>query len=279
MISGCDDNLSSRLPFGRANTAADLARGIADARSSQSELSAEVLGALFNVAAQWAERRLHSWPDARDDALDVAQEVVTRLCSHLDQCRARSDGEVVNWTIAIARHVVADLVRSPSFQNERLLRTSAEATTRALEVVSFSAWRQQESVGAADDSSALDATGCGHASGGPSAARELIYDAMLCALEGLPPTTRHIVWLHLVESMRWKCVSEQIGIPATAAKRRYQRAIAALRRSVLGHLARLSVNRRVIAASGLGASCLATNSPRHLAGKCGPLSPDHGRGK
>jgi RNA polymerase sigma factor (sigma-70 family) len=147
---------------------------------------------------------------ALEDIEDYAQETIWRCWLRLSECRAQDDGALCAWALTIAwRIVIADrhrrLVTVPLAQADVVAVGSAE---NQLQVPS------------------LDI---------PSLA-ELLGRIACNAQLRLTPATQELLYVRLIEGARWKDIAVRYQTSLTAVRRRYQRAQATLRRSVITDL-------------------------------------------
>jgi DNA-directed RNA polymerase specialized sigma24 family protein len=128
---------------------------------------------------------------------DVVQEALVDIVRAHGDCRASSEREVVAWVRSIGRRQVAEL-----FVKE--------------------AGRRGSSLDAVGDVAAVEA--CAPS---PRIARALeSVRAVVCTLGR---EHHRLLWSRVVASHTWQEVGEELGIPPTAAKRRWQRVLARLR--------------------------------------------------
>jgi len=127
---------------------------------------------------------------------DVVQEAMVDVCAHLQDCRASSSSEVLGWLLAIGRREAANL-----FRVEGPLRNS----------VSLGASCQVADFEEPDP---------------PSPFLRLLRRR----LSHLGSDAHEVLWLRLGVNATWTEVAREIGTTPSAAKRRFQRIIARLRR-------------------------------------------------
>lgn len=244
------EHLKATAPSGGSPPNQQLVQWLHDARGSGVGALTPLLGALLEVARAAAQWYLRDLPSAFDDAGDVAQEVVIRIAERLHQCRASTDGELVSWTVSITRRAVADLTRSPTFKNERSQATPAEQVAGKLELAAFHDWRDQNALARLADPPPTDNVGLlepwTHAT--HELGRHVVSQAARIAYGALSTGKQQLIQAHLVETARWREVGIQLGITPSAAKRRYQRALAELQRGILRVVAGLPDDDRRAAA-------------------------------
>lgn len=150
--------------------------------------------------------------DERDIPSDIAQEALIRVGLNLHDLRAQTDEQLISWCLVIVRNLSIDWLRRAWFEPAHApaeLATPGAATT--------------------DE---------GH--GSSAAPRQHIFDILRTCESQLEQVTRTILYLRLVEGAPWEAIARDVGLPATATKRRYQRAQRKLRREVLAAAAQLS---------------------------------------
>jgi RNA polymerase sigma-70 factor (ECF subfamily) len=189
--------------------------------------------------------RLRAAPDAQDLALDLRQEVLIRVVASLGRCTFASDGRLLAWVLTITRNVLLDHLRAARGRGE---------------VRNPPAWAC--SVAAACDDEPVP----------PHPLEGFVAET----LAGLPEATAELLRLRLIGGRSWKEVGGALGIAESAAKRRFQRAQAALRRQILARVdalprdARRGVVLRLLAAgAALGPDGAAPRSPDTEAGADG----------
>lgn len=149
--------------------------------------------------------RLAAAPDADDLARDLCQEALIRAMGALGRCTFESDGRLLAWVLTIARNVLLDHLRRARVRPEvraDVLPTGAVAA----------------------------------ASGDETPAAHLLETIAAHALAGVSDVTAELLRLRLVGGRSWKEVAMALGIAETAAKRRFQRAQATLRRHILAQV-------------------------------------------
>jgi len=164
-------------------------------------------------------RRLVAAPDAEDLARDLCQDALIRTAAGLERCTFASDGRLLAWVLTIARNVLLDHLR--------------QARGRA-EVRGDPRWVL----------SAATEPPPGDDAAPPRALETFAAEA----LADLPEGTAELLRLRLVAGRSWKEVGDALGIAQSAAKRRFQRAQAALRRRILARVEALPPEARRTAA-------------------------------
>jgi RNA polymerase sigma factor (sigma-70 family) len=181
----------------------------------------DLLSALGELLVRYGERRLRRFPDAHDAAHDVAQETLLRVARGAGACAATTDARFLAWVLAIARHVLADEIRSPG---RRLHVRPAAADLLG-----------------ADARLATDAWARGPAERPPRRLARIVR----AAYDALPPTTAELLWMRVEGGASWPEVAAAFGTTPAGAKRRFQCAQRRLRRAVLLRAATLSAQERV----------------------------------
>ncbi|HYJ79045.1 MAG TPA: RNA polymerase sigma factor, partial [Longimicrobiaceae bacterium] len=151
--------------------------------------------------------RLRAAPDAEDLARDLCQETLIRAVASIPRSTFASDGRLLAWGLTIARNVLLDHLR--------------QAHGRA-EVRGEEHWARTEAGGLLPGEDAPP----------PRRLETLAAEA----LAEVPEATAELLRLRLVAGRSWKEVARELGIPESAAKRRFQRAQAALRRKILARM-------------------------------------------
>jgi DNA-directed RNA polymerase specialized sigma24 family protein len=156
---------------------------------------------------------------------DVLQEALFRIARDVRTCRATTGAACWGWAIAVAWHAAVDALDAPSAAAS-LLR-SAVLLGPAME--DSLAWRELQALTTAD-AEADPHTRLAH----------LVVEAQ----NALSEDAAAILWLRLVQGATWEDAAAAVGVPPAAAKRRFQRAQASLRREVLAAIQRLPAPER-----------------------------------
>lgn len=134
---------------------------------------------------------------------DVVQECLLDVLRGLHGCSANSEVELRAWARAIARRQVAILIHRewPRLESAIPIYTLNDLA----------------------ESSATD----------PSPGFAALLAVLAAAADELTPTQSRLLWLRLQADATWREIGADLGITASAAKRRYQRLTASLRRRCL----------------------------------------------
>ena len=173
-------------------------------------LLAEVHVHIHRYLARWLHRR-RGWEDTIDD---LAQETLIRIARGLESCGAATDAMLLEWVHAVARNVGIDYLRS--MRDE---------------------WEQTEFLG--DACAVVDSEEWGreiHEEPGIRIMLRVLGEVHAEESED----AQELLWYRLVQGDEWADTGGAIGIPHTAAKRRYQRAQGRLRCAVLKRLINLA---------------------------------------
>jgi RNA polymerase sigma-70 factor (ECF subfamily) len=201
--------------------------------------------------------RLSAAADAEDLAHDLCQETLIRAAAAFPRSTFTSDGRLLSWALTIARNMLLDHLRQVRGRGE--VRGDAH-------------WAHTEA-------------------GGPLPGEEappprLLESVAAEVLAEVPEPTAELLRLRLVGGRSWKEVAAALGIPESAAKRRFQRAQGALRRRIVAHVqalpldARRSAMLRVVDPAAGGAMPRSRDSRRGTAAPSSEpgikaLEPDH----
>jgi RNA polymerase sigma factor (sigma-70 family) len=150
------------------------------------------------LRAQISRRLRGGWTEAWIE--DVVQESLLDAFRGLRECRAHSEGELRAWARTIARRQVASLIRHEAPRLESAVPLST--------------------LPAVADTDPPD----------PSPRLRSLLAALADAVEDLSPSQSYLLWARLQTDATWSETGAELGIAASAAKRRYQRLIASLRR-------------------------------------------------
>lgn len=158
---------------------------------------------IYPVVSRFFSRALgadHPWVD------DLTQETTIKVYDRLSTCRSSTERSVVAWALQVARNTWIDLWRSGA------LLDRSEGGTEEL-----SGWY--------DDAEPSDL--------------KLLLQIVARAQDQLGAQAHEILYLRLVENASWSTVGDAMGLKASAAKRRFQRAQVKIRGRVLGEIRRL----------------------------------------
>lgn len=158
---------------------------------------------LYHPLRSFVERRLSGMPDIDDLAHDAAQDALLSIARELPTCRATTDRQLLTWALTTTQRKAIDLLRSPDALAQR--RRSA-IDPAALPV------HAPEPSAEGHDEEALDRS------------ELVLWELTRRLLGAVSPAARPVLWARGAEGATWTEVGEALGIPPTAAKRRFQRA-------------------------------------------------------
>lgn len=182
--------------------------------------------------------RLRAAADPEDVARDLCQETLIRAAAAIPRSTFANDGRLLSWTFTIARNVLLDHLRQARGRGE----VRAEAY-----------WTQVAAAGPHPEDEAPS----------PISLETLTADVLAELSEG----TAELLRLRLVSGRSWKEVAGALGIADSAAKRRFQRAQATLRKKILARMEALPYEARLAAARRLPADGAAFRSPGEPLGR------------
>jgi len=175
---------------------------VRDAGSGDPKALEQFLTEVHPILLRYAVRVLG---DGRDLPADIGQEALIRIAEGLHQVRAESDAQVIAWCLTIARHLCIDWIRRLRREPSYVGASTPEHT--------------DQHVDDADSS--------------PTMTLQYVFDLLRFCEAELPTETRTILYLRLVEGASWADTAHELGLPVTAAKRRFQRAQQSLVRRML----------------------------------------------
>ena len=151
---------------------------------------------------------------------DVVAEVMVRIFRHFRKCEATTDREVVAWALKIAHNEALRLLRKHPFRYALLLGDDDPANFGPK--YSSGKWRFPTfGTYVPSQDEALSSEGM----------VELLR-VLETAESSMDPTLQRLLYLRLLEDATWFEVGASLKISAAAAKRRFQRAQAALAKKV-----------------------------------------------
>jgi RNA polymerase sigma factor (sigma-70 family) len=140
---------------------------------------------------------------------EVAQEALIRVAAGLGACRAENDEDLLAWCRTVARHAAFDRLRS--HQREWDVRVFAEE---------------------------LDQVECEIPDPENATEPSVLLQALDEALDAEPEAVHSLLWHRLVQRDGWEEAAGVLDLTPAGAKRRFQRTMARLRRTILATLAR-----------------------------------------
>lgn len=182
------------------------------AQGGDPEAQETLLAALHGPVLDYVKGYTRRMPDDRDVADDIAQEALIRIATHLHTCRASTTDQLLGWALAVARTRLTDYMRG---------------MRRAVERITEDIPGPAESPGSTHD---------------PGAAA--LAAILRRVVRGLPRETRILLELRVQRGESWAEIADALRTTAAAAKRRFQRAQARLRRELDGSADRLPVRQR-----------------------------------
>jgi len=185
---------------------AALARGGDDAALERLLAAAHVYVVRFYRA--WLFQSRGDWEET---ALDLAQDTLVRIGQRLGGCRAVDDLEFLGWCRSVALSI--------GLEHLGARRSEWDALALRCEL-----GRDRQEGG--------DGSGSGSPTPGELALARVLEDAHAAE----PDAGQVLLWHRLVRGDEWEEVGAALGIAATAAKRRFQRAQTRLRVAVLARI-------------------------------------------
>ncbi len=143
--------------------------------------------------------RLERLADADDAMEDVIQQSGWRALRFAERCRADTDPALLGWVLRIAQRTCADVLRS------------AQAIGAGVPLDD-----QIEDLGPAEPAE------------GPAIAEARL--ALSAVLEQLPTQQRALLRARALEALTWPQLAKRLRITPSAARRRYERAVASAQR-------------------------------------------------
>jgi len=168
-------------------------------------LLAEVHVYLRRYFERWLFRRL-GWQDTLDD---LAQEALVKVARGLGDCAASDDVALIVWARTVARNVGTDYLRGMRDEwDQREFLDGIE------ELVDGDEWERQ-----------IEVTG-----------RDIVLRILADVHAAEAEDAQELLWQRVVLGEEWSEAGAALGIPYTAAKRRYQRTQGRIRQAVLKRL-------------------------------------------
>lgn len=166
---------------------------------------------------RYLRRWLYKRRGMEETAEDLAQEALIRIAGALGDFRGTTDAEIIVWCRTVAMNVGTDYLRA--------MRDEWDAGAMHEEIAAIhpgldGPWNEEEI--------------------GGSEGMRILLRLLERAQDEEMDASQTLLWHRLVQGDSWGRAGESLGIPDTAAKRRYQRAQERLRKAVLRGLLKLS---------------------------------------
>lgn len=158
---------------------------------------------------------------------DVVQDALARIAMSAHRCKATSDASAMAWVFAVARSAWSDTLRREG--PARLALDDPGVHGAALHSFDES-WGHRQEV---------------------TPALEILLQTAVDVSLALPTETGTLLWMRLIANEDWSHIGSSLGLSATAARRRFQRAQRTMRRLVRERLSTLSAPQRSLAHSWL----------------------------
>ncbi|MBA3670398.1 MAG: sigma-70 family RNA polymerase sigma factor [Gemmatimonadaceae bacterium] len=183
----------------------------------------ELLTSLCGIVRRSALHHARGLADVSDVAADVTQETLIGLAKGVRGCRATTDAEVVAWARVATRNAYIDMFRSPgSGLAARLLADELVHDMHHFAALTGADMPQRN-----------------------SPAMTVLLRVLMEAYGDAVESTGELFWWRLIMSLEWTEIAAKFSTTAAGAKRRFQRAQEALRRSVLSRVEELPAAERV----------------------------------
>jgi RNA polymerase sigma-70 factor (ECF subfamily) len=174
------------------------------ARAGDLDAVSTIVSLLYPVVQRYTRSRISSLRDAYDAQNDLLQDWSLRVLKALPSCRATEDQQLIDWALAVARHTVSQFYR----------REWPQVAGRVeIDELLASEFLEHDSASEIDVSTPLRL-------------------ALRKAYGELSASAAEVCWLRVIYDASWEEVGDSLGINASAAKRRYQRALVRLRTAI-----------------------------------------------
>lgn len=141
-------------------------------------------------------------------AEDVLHDALLLVATRSHQCRATTDRAAMKWMLSIARSALSNALRHEGPRHRSL----------------------DDGQSPADPSQTFDESIGRRAEGSPGL--EILLRLVVDAGLTLSAADATLMWMHLIVAEEWATIGAALGISATAARRRFQRAQRSMRRRV-----------------------------------------------
>lgn len=184
------------------------------ARCGDDEALEQLLAGIHVRVLRFFRAWLHHRGDWEELAQDLAQDTLLRIARSIGGCQAATDVELIRWCLRVARNIGIDHLRA--------VRDEWDATELALTagdgpLVQLDApWQADAQV--------------------PTEGARVLLGVLSEVLANEPDEAHELLWERLVAGSPWGSAGAALGVPETAAKRRFQRTQARIRLAVLRRL-------------------------------------------
>lgn len=221
---------------------------------------ARLITALYGPVRRAIAAHAAGYPE--DILADATQEAMVCVNRRLAGCRASTDGALVRWAMVVGWHEALRYLRSPAAGLPTGFRAEA-LDERATNAADVTAWLQIAADPVAPEGTDDDATTADR----PLA---LLVRVVAHSYATLPSHHTDVLWRRAVIGAPYRELAATYSTTAGATKRRFQRAVATLRRSVLQRAANLQEPERTAVLGLIGA--FATASENAVSGRPPDLS-------
>lgn len=190
---------------------------LARARAGDAAALEDLLTQLYAPLLRYAVRKLRIVSDGAVLAEDIVQDAVVRIAGRLGECRAESDGQLIAWALTIVRSTGIDHFRRAGREVGDLTMSVSD---RAMDHQAYLSWEREGSSSDAPQRTEQ------------SALMRTLHESFAT----LPAETAELIRIKLDGQVSWAEVARTFRTTASAAKRRFQRAQATLRREVARRL-------------------------------------------
>lgn len=201
---------------GPENRLAALARA---AQAGDEDAMARLLAEVHVDVLRYLRRWLRDWREGDELAADLAQDTLVRVAQGLHSFRGETSGQLVTWARTVASNIACD--------HARKTREEWESTAYA---------EHLDLLGLVEPEEEAWNGGKVPVSEGKRLMLRLLDEALAEAGED----AHALLWHRLVQGDAWADAGAALGVPDTAAKRRFQRLQERLRTGVLRRIVTLT---------------------------------------
>jgi RNA polymerase sigma factor (sigma-70 family) len=193
---------------------------LAEARAAVEGALEEILGTLHPILLRYALARLSRVDEPAQLAHDLTHDALIAIIDNLQMCQASTDSQLIAWALSILQNRINDHFRAAL----KARRIRFELTVVPLH----------------DESSGADVTLDRDLIRGRRVLRRIVRDVV----DELPPSRLHLLRLRVNDGTQWRQIAAEFGIGRDAARRRFHRLQAFLRKAILKRVAGLAPRER-----------------------------------
>jgi RNA polymerase sigma factor (sigma-70 family) len=193
---------------------------LAEARAGAEDALEDLLRCLHPILLRFAHYRLSDENEASELARDLTQDTLVAIIQSVGSCEAETNAQMIAWAQSILQNRINDHFRAGA----RAARIQSELVVHLLH----------------DEPPAEDEKAARERALGRRVLRGIVQDVV----DQLPPSRLRLLHLRVSSGAQWAQIAAEFGIERDAARRRFHRLRAYLRKAILKRLAGLEPRKR-----------------------------------